>query len=110
MTYYKSRRSMFKAPNGLYYSNNENNNEVEANEENEETQPTVSFNIPTFIRVLELVREEISSDDKLHILVEKLINAGADGDAIDMDDYEKIVASMQSPAPMYRRLRDGRRI
>lgn len=111
MAYYRSRKSMFRAPNGLYYTNgNGNETEVEnVTETREELEPTVSFNIPTFIRILELVREEISTDDKLHVLVEKLIEAGADGDAIDMDDYEEVVKAL-APAPMYRRLRDGRRI
>jgi hypothetical protein len=110
MAYYRSRKSMFRAPNGLYYPT-DNGTEIETDAEtNEELEPTVSFNIPTFIRILEYVREEVATDDKLHVLVEKLIEAGADGDAIDMDDYEVIIKALTPPAPTYRRLRDGRRI
>ena len=53
--------------------------------------PAVSFNIPTLIRVLELVREDVVSDDMLHFLVEKIVEVGTD-DVIDMDDYEEIAA------------------
>jgi hypothetical protein len=53
--------------------------------------PAVSFNIPTLIRILELVREDVVSDDMLHFLVEKIVEVGTD-DVIDMDDYEEIAS------------------
>ena len=115
MSYYKSRQSMIRGRNGLYQSDTINN-EVEAEVETdddaaESTQPTVSFNIPTLIRVLEMVREDVVSDNILHFVVEKIIEVGADQDAIDMDDYEEIASVV--PARMMiaqRRSKDGRRI
>jgi hypothetical protein len=77
----------------------------------ESTQPTVSFNIPTLIRVLELIREDVVSDDMLHFVVEKIIEVGADQDAIDMDDYEEIASVVpKRMMAAQRRLKDGRRI
>jgi hypothetical protein len=77
----------------------------------ESTQPCVSFNIPTLIRVLELIREDVVSDDILHFVVEKIIEVGADHDAIDMDDYEEIASVVPKRVMMaQRRLKDGRRI
>lgn len=115
MSYYKSRQSMVRGRNGLYQTDT-TNNEVKAEIETddnatESTQPIVSFNIPTLIRVLELIREDVVSDDILHFVVEKIIEVGADHDAIDMDDYEEI-ASVVPKRVLFaqRRLKDGRRI
>ena len=110
MPYYKSRKSMFRSTNGLYYSNN--NQEVESdNEEAEQYETLLSFNLPAFIRLLEIVREDIKTDDDLHILVEKTMDAAADGDAIDMDDIIEITAPPpQKRSLPIRRTRDGRRI
>ena len=58
-----------------------------------------------------MVREDVVSDDILHFVVEKIIEVGADSDAIDMDDYEEIASVV--PARMMiaqRRSKDGRRI
>jgi hypothetical protein len=115
MSYYKSRQSMVRGRNGLYQAdttNNEVDTEVETDvDETESTQPTVSFNIPTLIRVLELIREDVVSDEILHFVVEKIIEVGADNDAIDMDDYDDIAAVVPKRVMMaQRRLKDGRRI
>lgn len=119
MSYYKSRQSMVRGRNGLYYRQDETNgttpeveNEVETDDDSmESTQPCVSFNIPTLIRVLELIREDVVSDDMLHFVVEKIIEVGADQDAIDMDDYEEIASVVPKRMMIaQRRLKDGRRI
>jgi hypothetical protein len=112
MAYYKTRKSMYKATNGLYYSNGNNTTEteVESDDEAAEAYETViSFNIPALIRILEITREEIKTDNALHILVEGIMKAAADGDAIDMDDIEEIYISAPQRRPL-RRLRDGRLI
>jgi len=119
MSYYKSRQSMVRGRNGLFYRQDETNgaapeveNEIETDDDAaESTQPTVSFNIPTLIRVLELIREDVVSDDMLHFIVEKIIDVGADNDAIDMDDYEEIASVVPKRMMVaQRRLKDGRRI
>jgi hypothetical protein len=102
MGYYrKSTRTLRpKSKYVLYYKNGTNgtngttNGEVEdetMNETEETYGPAVSFNIPALIRVLELVREDVVSDDILHYLVEKIIEVGVD-DVIDMDDYDEIAS------------------
>jgi len=118
MSYYKSRQSMVRGRNGLLYRQTETDGadatdtEVETdNDEAESTQPTVTFNIPALIRVLELIREDVVSDEILHFVVEKLVEVGSDCDAIDMDDYEEIASVVPKRVMMaQRRLKDGRRI
>lgn len=117
MSYYKSRQTMVRGRNGLLYRQDagadaEVETEVETDDDAmESTQPTVSFNIPTLIRVLELIREDVVSDDMLHFVVEKIIEVGADCDTIDMDDYEEIASVVPKRVMMaQRRLKDGRRI
>lgn len=80
-------------------------------EDMESTQPTVSFNIPTLIRILELIREDVVTDEILHFVVEKIVEVGADCDAIDMEDYEEIASVVPARVMIaQRRSRDGRRI
>ena len=116
MSYYKSRQSMVRGRNGLYRQTETNGAEVDTevetdNDAAESTQPCVSFNIPTLIRVLELIREDVVSDEILHFVVEKIIEVGADQDAIDMDNYEEIASVVPKRMAMaQRRLKDGRRI
>lgn len=50
---------------------------------------SVSFDVPTLIRVFELVREGIKSDVELHDLVERLVAMRTKG-VLTMDDYEAI--------------------
>jgi hypothetical protein len=77
----------------------------------ESTQPTVAFNIPTLIRILELIREDVVSDEILHFVVEKIVEVGADCDAIDMEDYDEIASVVPARVMIaQRRARDGRRI
>jgi hypothetical protein len=104
MGYYrKSTRTLRpKSKYVLYYKNGTNgavngtiNGEVEdesvMNETEETYRPAVSFNIPALIRVLELIREDVVSDEILHYVVEKIIEVGVD-DVIDMDDYAEIAS------------------
>lgn len=103
MGYYrKSTRTLRpKSKYVLYYKNGTNgttngstNGEVEdetMNETEETYGPAVSFNIPALIRVLELIREDVVSDEILHFVVEKIIEVGVD-DVIDMDDYDEIAS------------------
>jgi hypothetical protein len=94
MSYYKSRQSMVRGSNGLYYRQDATNGttatdamdtEVETDDDSTESnQPTVTFNIPALIRVLELIREDVVSDEILHFVVEKLVEVGSDCDAIDL--------------------------
>ena len=82
--------------------------EVEVEESN---QPVISFNIPTLIRILEMIREDAVSDEMLHFIVEKIVEIGSECDAIDMADYEEIASVVPTRVMIaQRRSRDGRRI
>ena len=64
--------------------------EIEARK-GEKKDPTdhVSFDVPTLIRVFELVREGIKSDVELHDLVERLVAMRGEG-VLTMDNYPAI--------------------
>lgn len=80
-------------------------------EEAESTQPIISFNIPTLIRILEMIREDAITDEMLHFIVEKIVEVGSEGDTIDMADYEEIASVVPTRLMIsQRRSRDGRRI
>ena len=63
--------------------------EAEARKSEKDATDHVSFDIPTLIRVFELVREGIKSDVELHDLVERLIAMRSKG-VLTMDDYPAI--------------------
>lgn len=65
--------------------------EIEARKSQMQTDPQdhVSFDVPTLIRVFELVREGIKSDVELHDLVERLVALRTKG-VLTMDDYPEI--------------------
>jgi len=51
----------------------------------------ISFDIPTFIRILEITREDIKSDNELHEFVEQLQTLTPDNSFIDMKSLETII-------------------
>jgi hypothetical protein len=53
----------------------------------------VKLDVPLFIRLLELAREDVKQDADLHDLAEAVIKISQDGVAT-MDDYDKIVGFM----------------
>ena len=55
----------------------------------------VKINVPTFIRLLELVREEIKNDPDLHDIAEIVTLLSQDG-VITMRDYDSIVRYMET--------------
>ena len=55
--------------------------------------PCICMTIPLFIRVLELVREDVKSDEDLHFIVERIIASGLD-ECLDMRYYETILSSI----------------
>ena len=63
--------------------------EVKKLEAPKDATDSVSFDVPTLIRVFELVREGIKSDVELHNLVERLVAMRTKG-VLTMDDYAAI--------------------
>ena len=54
----------------------------------------IKVDVPTFIRLLELAREDIDNDPDLHDLTEKMVELSHDG-VVTMADYDNIVSFMQ---------------
>lgn len=50
---------------------------------------TVSFDVPLFIRLLEVAREELKSDESLHNLVTQILQYK--DHVMTMDDYQNIM-------------------
>ncbi len=61
----------------------------------------VKLDVPLFIRLLELAREDVKQDADLHDVAEAVIKLSQEG-PVTMADYDKIVAFMKGqgePAP-----------
>jgi len=54
----------------------------------------VHLDVPLFIRLLELAREEIKQDADIHDIAQKVIELSKDG-PIDMGSYDEIVGFMK---------------
>jgi len=59
---------------------------------NDDPTDTIHIDVPTFIRLLELSREDVKSDMPLHFIAEKAVELSKDG-IITMDNYEEIIAN-----------------
>ena len=56
---------------------------------------TIRLNLALFIRLLELVREDIKGDEGIHYMAE-IVSQLAKGDPLTMSSYPKIIAYLQS--------------
>lgn len=54
----------------------------------------IKINVPTFLRLLELVREDVKNDPDLHDIAEVVAGLSKQK-VITMDDYDTIVAYMK---------------
>ena len=54
----------------------------------------IQVDVPLFLRLLELAREDVKQDADLHDITEAVIELSKDGPAT-MADYDKIVSFMQ---------------
>jgi hypothetical protein len=55
-------------------------------------EDVVAFDVPTFLRLLEFAREDATDDEALHQATSKIIELSQDGQVLTMDDYDEIVA------------------
>lgn len=55
----------------------------------------VHLDVPLFIRLLELAREDVQQDADLHDIAEAVIKLSAEGNVATMADYDKIVEFMK---------------
>jgi len=56
---------------------------------------TVTFDVPLFIRLLEVAREEIKTDEPLHEMAERIIALSSKDKTLRMDDYNSIVSVLK---------------
>jgi hypothetical protein len=54
----------------------------------------IQIDVPLFIRLLELSREDVNQDADLHDIAESVIKLSQDG-PVTMADYDRIVSFMQ---------------
>jgi hypothetical protein len=62
-------------------------------QEQENKMDVISVDVPLFIRLLEFAREDSTDDMQLHDIAEKLIELCADGDIMQMEQYDEIVGT-----------------
>jgi hypothetical protein len=55
-------------------------------------EDVVAFDVPMFIRLLEFAREDATDDEALHKATDKIIELCQDGQVLTMDQYDEIVA------------------
>lgn len=63
----------------------------------EAVNPTdrVTMDVPLLLRIMEYSKEDAKTDMDLHHVVEKLVELSANGQALNMDNYNDIVGSVQ---------------
>ena len=54
----------------------------------------VMIDVVTFIRLLELAREDIKDDATLHVVAQKVVDLSRGGHVVSMDDYPEIESVM----------------
>jgi hypothetical protein len=67
-------------------------------EQEENKMDVITVDVPLFIRLLEFAREDATDDMMLHDVAEKLIEMCADGDIMQMEQYDEIVGSKEDKA------------
>ena len=54
---------------------------------------TITVDVPLLIRLLELAREDIKSDQELHDVTENIIRLSKENNTLTMEHYDAIVKS-----------------
>ncbi len=57
---------------------------------------TIKINVPTFIRLIELAREEVKNDADLHDMAEIVVKLTQEEGVVTMDHYKTIVNYMKT--------------
>jgi hypothetical protein len=57
------------------------------------TVTAVAFTIPMLIRLMELIHDEVRSEDELNVVVEKIINVGLN-ELLDLNSFAEIVNAL----------------
>jgi hypothetical protein len=64
--------------------------------EPENEEDVIRVNIPLMIRLLEYARESTKGDIDLHMMVERMIDLGEEGEVLEMDNYAEIVPNEEN--------------
>lgn len=70
----------------------------EKTEVKEDKTDTVTMDVPLLTRVLEMAREDIKSDEELHVVVTKLIEMSKNG-TLSMENYKKLTEDKNMVVP-----------
>lgn len=62
----------------------------------------VSFDVPLLIRLLELAREDLDSDVKIHQVAQRIIEKSKYEEALGMDDYDYIIQDLNLEQDEYK--------
>ena len=57
---------------------------------------TIKINVPAFIRLIELAREEVKNDADLHDMAEIVVKLSQKEGVVTMDHYDTIVKYMKT--------------
>ena len=57
---------------------------------------TIKINVPAFIRLIELAREEVKNDADLHDMAEAVVKISQKEGVVTMDHYNTIVKYMKT--------------
>lgn len=57
---------------------------------------TIKINVPAFIRLIELAREEVKNDADLHDMAEAVVKISQKEGVVTMDHYNTIVRYMKT--------------
>ena len=87
-----NRPLKFKKPNPPEGSGNEN---LDIPGDEMQKADSITLDVPLFLKLLEAAREEIKSDEPLHVLAEKVIALSQDGETLDMSDYGSIMSALK---------------
>ena len=64
------------------------------------TLPTVEMDVPLLVRILEIARENLKSDDELHVFVERILRATSERTPLTMADIGKIEIRPETAMPV----------
>lgn len=59
--------------------------------EDQDEIDSVELDIPLLTRVFEYAREDVKSDEDLHVLISAIVEASKEKDTLTMDDYKRII-------------------
>lgn len=69
--------------------------QVEGHKDKVGKEDVITVNVPLFLKLLEAAREEIKTDEPLHVITERILELMAKKPELTMDDYDSIVGELK---------------